>query len=305
MRPIRRVAWAPLALALAACVGAAAQHESLGDRAYAEGRWDHALTEYRLALQARAPNAGLRAKAAAAALHAGRLDDAVEAYVALAREGGEDRAGEAADGLVQVANRAIDEGDREVLQHALDGLQTVAPGRALGSYARQLASVVGAMQPSREALNVLTYAAASAPDAGTQDSLVYAYGTMLRRMGRCEEAIEVFEALLRRRRLGAQVAQAESGLVQCALRLGRSAHDRNQPTIAERWFRLAATRGGTSAGGRLAYLGLGDVLFGLGDVTGAVQAYEQARAGLAPGDSVYAVVSERLNQLGGAERMFR
>ncbi|MGD2136307.1 MAG: hypothetical protein PVF27_09105 [Gemmatimonadales bacterium] len=297
--------WLPCVLVLAACVGAAAEHDALGDRAYAEGRWADALVEYRLALQSRAPNAELRAKAAAAALHAGQLGAAAEEFVALADEGGDDRAGEAADGLVRVANRAIDEGDREALQRALDGLQTVAPGRALGTYAQQLASVVGTMQPSREALNVLTYAAASAPDAGTQDSLVYAYGLMLRRMGRCETAIDVFESLLRRRRLGAQLGQAERGLVLCALGLGRRAHDRNQPTVAERWFRLAATRGGTSAGGRLAYIGLGDVLFGLGDVSGAVRAYEQARTGLVPGDSVYAVVAERLNRLGDAERVFR
>lgn len=286
---------------LSGCVGAAAQHESLGDRAYAAGSWSDALIEYRLALQSQAPDADLRAKAGAAALHAGDLQAAAEEYAALAAEGGGSRVEEAADGLVLVANRAIDEGNRAAVRQALDRLQTVAPGRALGGYAQHLASALGTMQPGDEALNVLTYAAAGAPDAGTQDSLVTVYADMLRRMHRCGEAIPIFEALLRRRRLGAESGGVESQLVACALSLARQAHERNQPSVAERWFRLAATRGGPTAQGRLAYLGLGDVLFGLGDVTGAIQAYEQARAGLAPGDSVYAVVTERLNQLGGAE----
>jgi len=293
-----------LATLLVACVGAAAQHESLGDRAYAAGSWSNALIEYRLALQNGSPNAALRAKAGAAALHAGDLEAAAEEYAAVATEGGESRTEEAADGLVLVANRAIDEGDQLALRKALDHLQSIAPGRAVGGYAQHLASVLGTMQPSPEALNVLTFAAASAPDAGTQDSLVAVYGDMLRRMGRCEAAIPVFESLLRRQRLVEQTGTVQSQLVACALALARNAHDAGQPTAAERWFRLAATRGGTTPAGRLAYLGLGDVLFGLGDVTGAIQAYEQARAGLFPGDSVFTVVTGRLNQLGGAEGPF-
>jgi hypothetical protein len=69
------------AVLLGGCVGAAAQHEGLADRAYAERRYAEALVEYRLALVARAPDPALRAKAGAAALRAGELVAAAEEYV--------------------------------------------------------------------------------------------------------------------------------------------------------------------------------------------------------------------------------
>jgi hypothetical protein len=46
---------------------------------------------------------------------------------------------------------------------------------------------------------------------------------------------------------------------------------------------------------------LGDVRFALGDLLGAREAYEQARAGAFPGDSIYAIVAQRLNLIGNAE----
>ncbi len=296
--------WAAVLL-VSACIGQAADHETIADRAYAEGRYGDALVEYRLALSSRAPNATLRAKAAAAALHVGDLEAAAHEYVALAREGGESRAGEAADGLVRVANVAIEAGNQTALAQVLDGLQAVAPGRALGDFARQLAASLGSVSGSLEALTVLTFAAAGAPDARTQDSLMYAYGTTLRRLGRCQDATPVFESLLRRQRDRQVAEQSRDGLVRCALQLGRRAVDAGQPRAAERWFELAATRGGESPATRAAYIGLGDVRFALGDPIGAIEAYEQARAGLAPGDSLYAMVSERLNRLGRPDGAFR
>jgi tetratricopeptide (TPR) repeat protein len=283
------------AVLLAGCVGAAAQHERLADEAYAERRYGDALVEYRLAMSAGDGSADLRAKAGAAALHAGELTAAAQEYVALGTEGGDDRRQEAADGLVLVANAAIGVGDQQALAAALDGLQSVAPNRALGSFAQQLAGSMGSAPRTPEELAVLTYAAAAAPDAGTLDSLVYVYGVALRRLGRCEDASVAFESLLRRQRDPAMTRGARDGLVLCALQIGRRALDEGQPTLAEGWFSKAATRGGDTPGARVAYIGLGDVRFALGDLMGAIEAYEQARAGLFPGDSIYAIASGRLN----------
>ncbi len=289
------------AVLLGGCVGAAAQHEGLADRAYAERRYAEALVEYRLALVARAPDPALRAKAGAAALRAGELVAAAEEYVALGREGGEQRADEAAAGLERVANAAIERGNQLALAAALEGLQVVAPGRALGGFARQLAGTFGASPRTAEALTILTYAAAAAPDARTLDSLMYVYGVTLRRLGRCVEASAAFESLVRRQRNAAVTRRAREGLVLCALQLGQRALDRGEPSAAEEWFSLAATRGGDSPGARVAYVGLGDVRFALGDLLGAREAYEQARAGAFPGDSIYAIVAQRLNLIGNAE----
>jgi hypothetical protein len=121
------------------------------------------------------------------------------------------------------------------------------------------------------------------------------YGRILQRTGRCADAAVVFESLVRREREPAVTETARSGLVTCALQLGRAALDAGQPTGAEQWFELAASRAGESSSGRVAYLGLGDVRFAMGDVLGAIEAYEQARAGASPGDSLYNIVARRLN----------
>jgi hypothetical protein len=133
---------------------------------------------------------------------------------------------------------------------------------------------------------------------------MFAYATLLRRLGRCEEAIPVLESLVRRQRDLDVTAGARAGLVSCALALGRRALDDGQPTVAEGWYELAATRGGATPETRAAYLGLGDVRFALNDLTGAIEAYEQARAGLEPGDSLYAIVGERLNRIASPEIPF-
>ncbi len=278
------------------CVGAAADHETLGDRAYADRLYSDALVEYRLALVGRAPDAALRAKAGGSALGAGDLTVAAEEYVALAQEGGDTT--EAADGLVRVAHAAIDASNQEALTRALVGLQEVAPGRALGAFAQQLSGAIGPMPRSRDALSVLVFAAAAAPDAGTQDSLLYVYAVGLKRLALCKEAIPVFESLLRRQRVSSVVAGTREQLALCALTLGRIALDQGQPTVAETWFEVAAAGGGTSRGARAAYIGLGDVRLAQGDFFGAAVAYERARDGASPADSIYRIASERLNRMG-------
>lgn len=282
-------------LALHGCVGAAAEHEAFADEAYAQGRFGDALVEYRLALAGHESNIGVRRKAAAAAFRSGDLISAAEEYQAfgLAAEGAV--RDEAADGLVRVARAAIDRGERGALATALAGLERVAPEAVLGGFAPEAVAVLGSLPQGEEALTVLLHAAAGAPDARIQDSLMLAYGRVLDRMGKCEDATLVYESLVRRERAHAIAATARSGLVNCALRLGRTALDDGRPTNAAPWFELAASRAGSSPEGRAAYLGLGDVRFALGDALGAIEAYEQARAGTTPGDSIYALVAQRLN----------
>lgn len=280
-----------------ACIGAAANHETLGDRAYADRRYDDALVEYRLALVQRAPDAGLRAKAGAAALQAGDLAVAATEYVSLAQEGGDARASEAADGLVHVADAAIAARDQEALTAALGGLQQVAPGRALGAFARQLAGALSSMPQSPEALSVLMFAAAGAPDARTQDSLLYVYAVGLRRLRLCQDAVPVFESLLRRQRAPSVVSGAREELARCALTLGHRELDEGRPSQAKAWFETAAAGGGDSPSARAAYIGLGDVRFAQGDFAGAAEAYERARDGATPADSIYRIAAERLNQI--------
>ncbi len=292
-------------LALAACAGAAADHETLGDRAYGERHFPDALAEYRLAIKLK-PSEALRAKAGAAALHAGDFVAAAEQYRKLAEEGGSQRVSEAADGLERVAKAAAESDDRTGLAAAVVGLRAAAPGRALFSFARQLAQSVGAEPRSAEALNVLPYAAAGAPDARAEDSLMYAYAVGLERIGRCEQAMPVFEAVARRQREPAVVRPALQAASRCALSQGRLALEAGRAEQGEEWFRRAAS-GGEERDPivRAAYIGIGDVLFARGAFAEAAEAYQRALAGAAPGDSLAQIAAEKLNLVANAGTVIR
>src|SRR5207302_1723721 len=94
-RPTYLDAAAMLGLACA-CSRSAADHEELGDRAYAAGEYRNALAEYQLGLKAHPGSADLSAKAGAAALHTGEYALAAAQYVALG-EHDRSRTAEAAD----------------------------------------------------------------------------------------------------------------------------------------------------------------------------------------------------------------
>ena len=293
-----------LALAAAAvlsgvgCAGAAADHETLGDEAYVERRYDEALAEYQLALRQGSSGGDLRGKAAMAALNARELVEATIQFRALADED-PGRLMIAADGLERVARAASLEGNGAALQAALDAMRAVAPGRALGTLAREVVVGWGENSSPAEALSVLPYAAASAPDARLQDSLMYAYGVALARLNRCEEGIPVFESVLRRRRAPSIQSDARVRVATCALGLGRREHNRGSPDAAEQWFCRAIELGNNNYAARAAYLGLGDVWFSRGDFTGAREAFLRAMAGASPGDSIYSRASRGLERLRG------
>jgi tetratricopeptide (TPR) repeat protein len=297
---VSRCRWVAAGLLVAACGGRAVDHEKLGDRAYVAGAWGDALTEYRLAvLQDQAPNARLRAKAGAAALHVGDLRAAAEEYLALARADG-GRAGEAADGLERVALAASQAGDRPALRVALAGVRELASDRMAGGLGAQLAAMAGDAGRPADAVPVLPYAAAGASDARQQDSLMFAYAQALSRIGRCQQAVGVFEGVARRQRAASVIAAAAEGAAACALRLGRGALDGDRPDEAEGWFRRAVSQADDAPAGRAAYVGLGDVMYARGDLTAAAEAYQRALAGAAPGDSIAELARQRLNRIGSA-----
>ncbi len=118
---IRRLA--PLFL-LAACAGSAADHERLGDNAYAEGEYTTALEEYRTAARG-GTEPGVYAKLGLVALKTGNLNEAGEAYRLLA-EADKSRATEAARGLEQVAREAERADAGAALETAVSALRQVA-----------------------------------------------------------------------------------------------------------------------------------------------------------------------------------
>lgn len=287
-------------LAGSGCTRSAANHEELGDRAYAAAAWADALAEYQLGRRTNAGSAALLAKLAAAAMHAEDYELAAESYRALARRD-RSRTEEAADGLDRVARAALAANDRTALASALTGLREIAPRRPLGRYVVLAALDAVDRGDTAEAAALLPAAAASAVDATRADSLLFVYGMTLVRTRDCGTAVRVFEGVIRRQRAPAVIESAREGLGLCALVEGQVALERGRPADAETWFRRATAPGASPDVVRAAFLGLGDVRMAQGDVAGAMESYQQALVGGTPGDTIAQRAQEKLNALGKVE----
>ena len=281
------------------CARSAADHEQLGDGLYAAGQYPDALAEYQLGLKAASGNASLHAKAAAAALHTQDYGLAADEYRALGAADGS-RADEAADGLERVVRLAQQANDRTALAIGLAGLRQLAPSRPLGAYARIVALDAAAQGNTADALALLPTAIAAASDGATADSLLFVYGQMAVRAKDCDTAVPAFEAVIRRQRETMVTDDARSGLAACALLEGQNLLAQGKPGDAEPWFRRATAPGVAGDVIRSAYLGLGDVRLAQGDMTGALDAYQQALAGGAPDDSLGRAAQSKINALGRA-----
>ena len=289
-----------LLVLLCSCTRSAANHEELGDRAYAAGAYVDALAEYQLGRKADAGNATLLAKLAAAASHAEDYELAADAYRTLAKRD-HSRSDEAADGLERVARAALTANDRTALASALTGLREAAPRRPLGRYVVLAALDAVDRGDTAAAAALLPVAAAAAVDAARSDSLLFLYGRTLVRVRDCSTAVRVFEGVIRRQRAAAVVESAREGLGLCALVEGQVALEKGRPGDAEGWFRRATAPGASPDVVRAAFLGLGDVRLAQGDIAGAMESYQQALTGGTPGDTIAQRAQDKLNALGKAE----
>ena len=284
--------WIAALLAATGC-GGAADGERRGDEAYGRAQFAEALREYRsVAGGTAAPR--LYAKVGAAALRAGDLSEAADAYLHLA---GEDpsRTQEAAEGLEAVA-RAAERAERpDAFKQAVVGLQTVAPDRVPGQYALLLAQQEGA-DPT-ELVTLLPRAIAAAPDQATADSLLALHARLLEQTSGCGQAMFQYRAVLRRSRDSALIGGARRSAADCALSLGRRSATSSRIEDAALWFAEAARMDSSSATGRAALLAYGDTRLAQGDTLAAALAY-QAIADPAVSDSFGRVARARLSGLG-------
>lgn len=296
---MKRLALALLAVTCA-CTRSAADHEELGDRAYAAADYRSALAEYQLGIKAHPGSASLDAKLGAAALHTEDYALAADAYRALARDD-RSRADEAADALERVVRAAFGANDRSALGNALTGLREIAPERPLGRYATVAALDAVDRSDTATALALLPVATAASGDPARADSLLYVWGMTLVRVRDCAVAVPVFEGVIRRQRSPVVVEPAREGLGLCALVEGQIALEKGRPADAEGWFRRATAPGASPDVVRAAFLGLGDVRLAQGDIAGALESYQQALVGGTPGDTLAQRAQEKINSLGKAE----
>jgi tetratricopeptide (TPR) repeat protein len=274
--------------------GGQADAERRGDAAYGQGRYQQALAEYRSIGGGKA-EPRVWAKTAAAALHAGELSRAAEAYLHLA---GEDptRVHEAAEGLEVVARAAERDGRAEAMQQAVVGLQTIAPDRVPGRYALRLAQQEGA--DPEELVALLPGAIAAATDQGTGDSLIALHARLLQETAGCGQALLQYRAVVRRAQDAALQAQGRLGAGNCALALGRRAASAGRDPEAALWFAEAARMDSTSPTGRQALLAYGDLRLRQGDTLAAALAFQAVSADSTAPASDVRTARGRLGQLG-------
>jgi hypothetical protein len=266
--------------------------ERRGDAAYSQGQWARALAEYRSIGAKAEPR--VWAKAAAAALHAGELGPAADAYLHLA---GEDptRLAEAAEGLETVARAAEREGRAEAVEQAVVGLQAIAPERVPGRYALRLAQQQGA-DPA-ELVNLLPGAIAAA-DGGSVDTLLALHARLLQQTAGCGQALLQYRAVVRRAQDSALRAVGRRGAADCAFALGERAAAAGRDADAALWFGEAARADSTSETGRRALLAYGDVRVIQGDTLAAALAFQAVAADSTAPDSVARTARLRLQRIG-------
>jgi hypothetical protein len=267
--------------------------ERRGDAAYGQSEWGRALAEYRSIGAKAAPR--VWAKSAAAALHAGELGRAADAYLHLA---GEDptRLSEAAEGLETVARTADQTGRPEAMEQAVVGLQAIAPERVPGRYALRLAQQQGA-DPD-ELITLLPGAIAAATEQHTIDSLLALHARLLQQTAGCGQALLQYRAVLRRAQDSSLRAAGRNGAAGCALALGERAVAAGRDADAALWFSEAARADSTSATGRRALLAYGDVRVVQGDTLAAALAFQAVAADSTAPDSVARTARLRLQRIG-------
>jgi hypothetical protein len=275
-----------LLVLLAACASGQPDAERLGDSAWHDGRWKEAVADYRTA--GNSPR--LVAKAADAALQGEMLTDAATEWTLLGT-GTQTRAGEAAAGLVRVAEAANRDGNQQALGAALLGLRQVAPGWPLGRLAIQLAP--GAELSATAVATILPAALAANTGHSLPEPVLAAIGQADRSRGACDAAAPVLEGVLRRGAFGGTRDSAAANLAWCDLTLGLAALGTAKAGEAELWFDRAIRENSDDAVGRRAMIGLGDARRGQGDLAAASAAW-QSVASRQPADSLTQIALQRL-----------
>lgn len=276
-------------LLLLACQVKGSEREA--DAAYAARRYAEAYAGYvRLAADA---EAGVWAKAGAAAMAAGLLDSAAAAYARLAAED-PTRRPEALEGLDRTGRLAVRMDNRPALRRVILAIRQIDADRPIGRLALPLLRA-GAL-PDAEAVELLPAALAAAPDPDAFDELLLAYAEALDRTGDCVGAAEAYRGFLRRSAHSAARPGVREKLARCALTAGVAALGEQRALDAERWL-LVAAADSASPIGRMALLALGDARLAQGDPIAAAIVWQRAlRAEDA--DSIGREAARRIRALG-------
>ncbi len=161
-----------------------------GDEAFAQGNYEEALAEYRLAVRQGADSPDVAARVAHAFVMMGRVDDAGAYYLdATAREPG--LVDQAVSDLMRLARDALRRGDRFAMATAVETALRLRPGVGVGEMALPLARHYFENGQYGTALPFYQLAMAEATDSVPE--VVFEVGQAHEEIGDCEHALVFFE----------------------------------------------------------------------------------------------------------------
>lgn len=192
---LRAARWAALAGLLAAvgCSAGSTEEGSIrrGDVAFAVGRYDEALAEYRLALRQGADDAEALVRVAHTYAVLERVDEAGTFYAqAVAKDSS--LVDQAVSDLMAVASHARARRDRFAMAGAVENVQRLRPGVGLSEMALDLARHYFQNGEYGRALPFYEMALAEVPDSATAQ-IVFEVGQVYEEIGDCERALVFFE----------------------------------------------------------------------------------------------------------------
>ena len=274
------------ALALTACNTGTTEESSVrrGDQAFAQGKYEEALAEYRLAVRQGADDAPTLARVAHTYAVMDRVDDAGSFYLDAVRKDST-YADQAVSDLMHMAREARARNDRFAMASAVERALRLRPGLGVSDMALDLArhyfqnGEYGRSLPFYQ--KALTEATDSAPD------IVFEVGQAHEEIGDCEHALVFFE---RYREMLPRWKRDEvdwyigtcSFEVAKDIRAKRDVTDQELETalhMIERTLELGAPRNIQAQ----AWFDKGEILSDLGDCSGAMDAYAQVRSADNPG----------------------
>lgn len=208
------------ALLVTACTTGTTEESSIrrGDQAFAQGKWDQALAEYRLAVRQGADDAGALARVAHTYARLGRVDDASTFYAEAAAKDST-FADQAVSDLMRLAEDARVRRDRFAMAGAVEAALRLRPGLGVSEMSLDLARHYFQTGEYGRALPFFEKALTDSEALATPE-VVFEVGQAYEEIGDCQHAVVYFE------RFRALVREGDWGEVDwhigtCAFTLAR------------------------------------------------------------------------------------
>ena len=264
-----------------ACSPRATEESALrrGDEAFAQGQYDEALAEYRLAVRQGADDPSTLLRVAHTFALLGRVDDAGTYYVdAAARD--ETLADQAVSDLMRLARESRNNGDRFAMAMAVETAMDLLPGLGVGDMSLPLARHYFENGEFGRALPFYQKAMTEATDSVPE--VVFEVGQAYEEVGDCEHALIYFERyreMIRRW----ERAEVDWYIGSCAYsrarevrsdRAGLSDEDLERALqLVDRTLEVGEPRNIQAA----AWFEKGEILSDMGECEAAMEAYAQVR----------------------------